>query len=429
MTTTATPQRTAPQLDAFIRRSHIAYFSMEIAVRAEMHTYAGGLGVLAGDTLRSSADLELPMIFVTLASRAGYFRQEIDSLGHQVEAPDSWNPETWCVSLDARVAVRMDGRDVWIRPWLYVHTSPVGHSLPVLLLDSDLEQNRAEDRRLTDCLYGGDDRYRLKQEIILGIGGARLLRVLGFDPHTYHLNEGHSALLTLDLLKASQTAPSDQVGEKSRYNANAVRDRCVFTTHTPVDAGHDRFDYDMFVQVLPAFIDLDELKRHAGQDQLNLTRLALNLSGYVNGVASRHAQTTSAMFPGYRIHAVGNGVHAQTWANPAFAALYDAHMPRWRHEPEMLVRSLDLPTDDVWRCHQAGKSDLIRHVAASTGVELDPERHADALYDKLERTILPLWYREPERWRIMMKESIGRIASEFNSHRMMRRYAAEAYLR
>src|SRR5215469_16371026 len=194
-------------LDPFIKRTHIAYFSMEIALRAEMHTYAGGLGVLAGDIARSSADLELPIVFVSLISRAGYVRQSIDSHGRQVTEPNPWRPNDWTEPLDAMVAVHIGGHEVWIRPWLYRLTRPLGHSIPVLLLDTDLDQNRADDREITHHLYGGDEAYRLKQEIVLGIGGARLLQALGFKIATYHLNEGHAALLTAYLLRQFKQDP------------------------------------------------------------------------------------------------------------------------------------------------------------------------------------------------------------------------------
>lgn len=165
--------------DPFLTRSRIAYFSMEIAVQPDMHTYAGGLGILAGDTARSCADLELPVVFVTLLSRAGYFRQEFDAEGQQVEHPDWWEAERFCTPLNAMVAVEIERTPVWIRPWLYIHTCPYGHQVPILFLDTKLDQNSDADRALTDYLYGGDDAYRLKQEIILGIGGIRMLRALG----------------------------------------------------------------------------------------------------------------------------------------------------------------------------------------------------------------------------------------------------------
>lgn len=559
-------------IDLFVGRTHIAYFSMEIALQPEMHSYAGGLGILAGDTVRSCADLELPVVFVTLLSRAGYFRQKLEEDGRQTEEPDWWEPERWCAPLDAMIAVEVEQRPIWIRPWLYVHSSPHGYQIPVLLLDTDLGHNSPDDRTLTHFLYGGDEIYRLKQEIVLGIGGIRILRALGFDLHTYHLNEGHAALLSLDLLTRWWVPPAERIAGELSYDVAEVRERCVFTTHTPVEAGQDRFSYEVFVRLLPNFVELDALKRLAGEDQLNMTRLALNLAGYVNGVARRHAETTGQIFPGYRIHAVTNGVHVGTWAHAAFAQLYSEALPEWRHEPAVLVRASQFADEDVWRCHESAKGDLIRQVKQTTGVELDPRfmilgfarrmtgykrplllfedidalaklaarqpvqvvlagkahphdvegkeairrihdfarrlqgkvncvflpnydmqlaktvtagadvwlntplppmeasgtsgmkaalngvlnlsvldgwwieasiegvtgwsiggkgavDHAASLYDRLENAVLPLYYADKARWCWMMKQAIANIASYFNSQRMMRRYAAEAYLR
>ena len=248
-------------LNGFLERMHIAYFSMEIAIRPEMHTYAGGLGILAGDTVRSCADLELPVVFVTLISRAGYFRQEIDGDGGQVEQPDVWDPADWCVPLDAMIALPMSGRSVWIRPWLHIHISPHGYQVPILLLDANLDQNNDEDCKLTDDLYGGDEVYRLRQELVLGLGGLRLLQALGFRIDTYHLNEGHAAFLTLDLLQRYRFPPDDVRPGEPAYDLAEVRERCVFTTHTPVEAGHDRFPYELFETTMPGLVELDELKR------------------------------------------------------------------------------------------------------------------------------------------------------------------------
>lgn len=190
-------------LDKFIHEARIAYFSMEIVLRNEMPTYAGGLGVLAGDTMRSATDLELPMVAVSLASRAGYFRQQLDAQGYQVEHEAIWDPKRWAQPLDAKIAVPIEGRTVWIGAWLYVLEGHMGGRQPVLLLDTDLDENHGEDRAITRYLYGGDNVYRLKQEIVLGIGGVRMLQALGFIIRHYHMNEGHSALLGLELMRRS----------------------------------------------------------------------------------------------------------------------------------------------------------------------------------------------------------------------------------
>jgi len=387
-------------LDDFIHEPRVAYFSMEIALRNEIPTYAGGLGVLAGDTVRSAADLALPLVAVSLVSRAGYFRQEIDAQGRQVEQPTLWEPREWAQPLDAKIAVPIEGRAVWIGAWLYVLEGHMGGLQPVLLLDTDLEENRREDREITHYLYGGDETYRLKQEIVLGVGGMRLLQALGFTIRHYHMNEGHSALLGLELLRRYLYPPEDLRLGESPYDLPRVRKLCSFTTHTPVEAGHDRFAYELVQRVLgnvinvevakrltnaaeaqrsrlaidEGFIDLATLKHLAGEDSLNMTRLALNLSEYVNGVAKRHAEVSKTMFPGYQVHAITNGVHPFTWTAESFRKLYDRYLPGWCHEPEQLVRAdCCIPDAAVWEAHVQAKQELIEKVRALTGVALHPK--------------------------------------------------------
>jgi starch phosphorylase len=553
----------------------IAYFSMEIALRPEMHTYAGGLGVLAGDTARSAADLELPMVFVSLVSRKGYVRQEIDGEGRQSARPNPWAPERFTEPLDAMVAVPIEGREVWIRPWLFRLTCPLGQSLPVLLLDTDLDQNGTDDRQITDHLYGGDEVYRLKQEIVLGIGGSRVLQALGFNIETYHLNEGHAALLTLHLLRYFRAPAEDVAAGESPYDHAQVREHCIFTTHTPVEAAFDKFPYPLVERLLDNYIEVAEIKRFAGEDSLNMTQLALRLSGRINGVSERHAETTSRLFPGYRVRAITNGVHAPTWTHASFARLYQRHLPHWVHEPEVLTRADQLSDETIWDAHHEAKRDLLVQIKSASGsaLRLDVpligfarrmtrykrpdllfsdlgrmtaiarqrafqvvfagiahpsdtlgqsliedihqqirrtaktipivflpnydirtaaslvagadvwlntpqppleasgtsgmkaalngvlnlsvldgwwlEAHlegitgwaiggdgssatavdADDLYRKLEEVVLPLYYENRPRWIWMMKQSISKIGSYFNSTRMMRRYATEAYIR
>ncbi|MFZ5876605.1 MAG: alpha-glucan family phosphorylase [Nitrospirota bacterium] len=361
-------------LDDVTREPRIAFFSMEIALRGDIPTYSGGLGILAGDTVRSSADLELPLVAVSLVSRAGYFRQEIDSRGRQVEHPDTWDPAKIATPLGAKIAVRIDGRDVWIRGWLHTldEETNAHAAVLVILLDTDLEENRPEDRELTHYLYGGDDVYRLKQEIVLGIGGVRLLRALGFQITRYHMNEGHSALLGLELLRRHAYPTEDVRPGESPYDIPRVRSLCHFTTHTPVEAGHDKFSYDMVQRVMGEVVDPATLRQLAGQDALNMTRLALNLSERVNGVAARHAEVSRRLYPGYQVEAITNGVHPFTWTHPAFAALYGTHMPGWCHEPAILVRIDQIPDNAIWEAHVGAKADLIALVRRLTGAALDP---------------------------------------------------------
>ena len=225
----------------FLQQPRVAYFSMEIALRSEIPTYAGGLGVLAGDTLRAAADLSLPLVAVTLVSREGYFRQELDANGNQTERADVWDPSRWSRRLDAKIAVRVEDRPVWVGAWLYVIESHLGGRAPVILLDTDLPENDPRDREITHFLYGGNDEYRLEQEMVLGVGGVRILHALGFEVSAYHMNEGHSALLGIELLRRHAYPPQDLRQGECPYDLPRVRELCCFTTHTPVDAGHDRF--------------------------------------------------------------------------------------------------------------------------------------------------------------------------------------------
>jgi starch phosphorylase len=378
-------------------RIRIAYFTMEIGIRPEIHTYSGGLGILAGDTARSAADLELPMVFVTLISRQGYLSQSIDEEGSQQEAADPWEPADWAKPLAAMVAVTIEGREVWIRPWLYELESPTGNRVPVIMLDTQVEQNDLEDRKITDRLYGGDSTHRLKQEVVLGIGGERALRALGFEISTYHLNEGHAAFLPVTLMRRFRRT-SASGASNGAYAIEAVRERCVFTTHTPVEAGHDRFSYEQVTSVLGDMFELEQLRALGGDDMLNMTRLALNLSRYVNGVARQHAETTRKLFPGYRIQSVTNGVHTAQWAHPAMARLFSTLAPNWALEPESLRHIEELDNDAIWAARCEARDDLIEEVRRRSGVAFDPAlpivsfarrmtsyKRPDLLFSQMER--------------------------------------------
>lgn len=360
-------------LDRFTYSPRIAYFSMEVALRPEIHTYSGGLGILAGDTARSAADLEIPLVIVTLISRAGYIQQKIDGNGEQVEYPDPWQPDDWAQPLRAKVSINIEGREVWVRPWLYILSGISGYQIPILLLDTDLIENEPQDRSITDVLYGGDDKYRLKQEIVLGVGGMRLLGALGFEAHTFHLNEGHSALLALEILRRHRQ-PKEMVGPgECNYDIGRVKDHCVFTTHTPVESGHDRFSYSLVEQVLGDYFDISELKLLAGQHDLNMTQLALSLSGRINGVSPKHAQIARQQFPKYKVNAITNGVHPRTWTSAPIAKLYDRYLPEWMHQPSVLIRADQIPEQEIWAAHQEAKRNLGIFIVEKTGIEISLE--------------------------------------------------------
>ena len=349
---------------------NIAYFSMDIAVDSKIPTYSGGLGVLAGDMLRSAADLTVPMVAISLVHRKGYFDQRLDAGGNQLESPAKWSPESQLMRVSPRVIVVIEGREVRVSAWKYLFQGVTGHSVPLYFLDTDLEENDPVDRVLTDFLYGGDDRYRLCQEVVLGLGGVAMLRALGYDDiRIFHMNEGHSALATLALIEEESGNLPDR--SYSELEVNTVRRRCVFTTHTPVPAGHDRFSADLVRQVLGKE-RFDALARLSVIDgALNMTELALRFSGFVNAVSLRHREISRAMFPNYTIGAITNGVHAGTWASASFAELYDRLLPEWRRDNCYLRYAVDIALAVIRQTHLQAKRELLNHVRWLTGVQLD----------------------------------------------------------
>lgn len=341
----------------------IAYFTMEVALSNEIPTYAGGLGVLAGDTLRSLADLEVPAVGVTLVHRRGYFRQELQD-GRQKEHDATWEPERSLRPLEPVIVVDIEGRPVRIQGWQFDMVGASDHTVPVVLLDCDLAENQARDRRITDRLYGGDGRYRLIQEVVLGIGGIRMLRALGCTGlRTFHLNEGHAALAALEVLRT-------EARESEAWDFRSTRNRAVFTTHTPIAAGHDQFDRGLVDSVLGETVSGEVLDMLGGGARLNMTLLALNLSHYVNGVALRHREVSSELFPGYEIHQITNGVHSRNWTSEPFKSLFDRRIPGWREDPFMLRNATALAAGEVWEAHERAKGNLLALIQARTGREL-----------------------------------------------------------
>lgn len=348
----------------------VAYFSMEIALESSIPTYAGGLGVLAGDTIRSAADLDVPMVAVTLLHRQGYFYQRLDAQGHQTEEPVVWSVDDFLEPQSARVSVEIEGRSVQLRAWRYTVQGVTGSQVPVYLLDTDLPGNQPEDRTLTDMLYGGDSAYRLRQEVILGLGGVRMLRALGYQQVArFHMNEGHAALLVLALFD-EQMATSGADATVTPEMIETVRQQCVFTTHTPVPAGHDQFPAELAHRILGT-TDCDRLHLCGQVSGLNMTDLALHNSQFVNGVAMRHGEVSRGMFPGYPIHSITNGVHPATWVSPAFQVLYHRYLPGWLRDAFLLRYAIDIPYTAIWEAHQEAKRALIAHVNRETNAGFD----------------------------------------------------------
>ena len=392
----------------------IAYFSMEVGLEPDVPTYSGGLGILAGDTLKSCADLRLPVVGVTLRQEKGYFLQRLDPDGNQHEEPVEWDPASSMELLPYRAHVSICGRRVAIQAWRYVIRGISGAAVPVYFLDTNLPENQPEDRELTAYLYGGDEAYRLKQEVVLGIGGVRMLRAMGYNRlSTYHMNEGHASLLTLELLRRLARDPEEVWSEEARWDPEPVRELCVFTTHTPVPAGHDRFRDALVKQVLgrrkenpragedPYLIHgipFEVVNRLSGKGEFNMTLLALNLSRYANGVAKRHGEVSQEMFPEYEIDAITNGVHVRTWMSAPFQELMDRYVPGWRSDPFLLRQAMGIPREEVWSAHRRNKEELLTHVREAAGAALDPEvltigfarratayKRADLLFRDVER--------------------------------------------
>lgn len=352
--------------------SAIAYFSMEIGLEPRVPTYSGGLGVLAGDTLRAAADLGLPMYGITLAHRRGYFEQQLDEGGWQRESPSTWDPAERLPEEPQRVSVEIEGRVVRVRAFRYDVAGVRGHVVPVYLLDTDLPENSDFDRTLSHTLYGGDSHYRLCQEVVLGMGGALLMRALGHGPGTqHHVNEGHAALCALALLELRLGGRS--AWELEEGDIEAVAAQCVFTTHTPVPAGHDRFERGLAERVLGgARVTLLDRAAAMSGDWLNMTELALRFSHYVNAVARRHQEVSQEMFPDHLIRSVTNGVHAVTWTSEPFRRLFDQHIPGWRADNFYLRHAVDIPLDAIRETHLAAKRALLDEVERRVGVQLSP---------------------------------------------------------
>lgn len=348
-----------------------AYFSMEVALDPKIPTYSGGLGVLAGDTVRSFADLRVAAVAISLVHRKGYFHQKLGPDGWQTEAPSEWDVKNILEERDARIEVAIEGRAVRLRAWKYQVIGSGGYKIPVYLLDSDLPENSDWDRTLTHYLYGGDAHYRICQEVILGIGGVRMLRALGFENiQRFHMNEGHASFLTLEVLdeelrKADRTA----IGAEE---IDAVRKKCVFTTHTPIPAGHDQFPLDLVHRVLGPHPAFEQKEIFCCGGVLNMTFLALNLSHYVNGVAKKHGEVSQHMFASHKIDSITNGVHASTWTSRPFQVLFDTYIPGWREDNFSLRYALSIPKDEVWDAHSDAKAALIAHVNHAASAEMDP---------------------------------------------------------
>jgi starch phosphorylase len=360
----------------------VAYFSAEFGIHETLPIYSGGLGVLAGDHIKSASDLVLPLVAIGLLYRRGYFRQVIDPSGWQREEyPElreertGLQPELTADGAPLIVAVPMGSHDVAVRVW----RADIGR-VPLYLLDTNLPENNEVDRWITAHLYGGDQDTRIRQEIVLGIGGVRALRALGYTGiETYHMNEGHAAFLALELVRELVAG-----GDRFATACARVREQCVFTTHTPVPAGHDAFPHELVLRYLGRYREQDlrcseqELLRLGGWGAFSMTELALELSRRANGVSELHGKISRMMFPGREITSITNGVHHLTWASTPFKRLYDQHLPGWRADPARLALAERLPANEVRAAHDETKAQLIAAINAE---------HPEAAFDADTLTI------------------------------------------
>lgn len=418
----------------------VAYFTMEIALSDTLPTYSGGLGVLAGDTIRSAANLHVPLVAVCLLHREGYFTQTIDKDGVQHDEPVQWQPEQKLRRLDTTISIKLDGRSLHVGAYMVPVKAKDGFSVPVIYLDTNLPENTARHRAITSRLYGGDDELRLRQEAVLGIAGVRMLEALRCQNlKIYHMNEGHAALLVPELVR--HTAKRMGVAPSDRRVLDTVRERCVFTTHTPVPAGHDRFPMELVNRVLDPDIAalltpepkgamhdapvaaspgsrktkgataLAEPKTQTETEptpMLNMTLTGFALSGRINAVARRHAEVSRLMFGRDDILSVTNGVHAKTWVCGDMAKLFDTSLPGWREDNTILRGALGLDPQHLLKAHLRAKVALTDRVNEIAKVRFDPEvftlgfgRRATA-YKRLT-----LLYKDPERLDAIAKDHGG----------------------
>ncbi len=366
----------------------IAYFSPEFGLTHVMQTYSGGLGVLAGDHLKAASDLGLDLVGVGLLYRGGYFRQYLDAGGWQQESYPDLNPYSLPLrrlerdAVPATVEVDLAGRAVACQVW----RAQVGR-VPLLLLDTDLPVNAPEDRTVTDKLYGGDVEHRLRQEIVLGIGGVRALELAselgeiesGWTAEVFHSNEGHAGFLELERIR--RLVLDDRLSFDEAIES--ARAATLFTTHTPVPAGIDVFPRDLMARYFSSFalqcgVDLDRLLRvgrvdpSSGDDRFNMAVMGLRLSAAANGVSKLHARVSQEMFhplwpqlnvDEVPIRGVTNGVHAATWVGREMAAVYDRHLPRdWYHNPEAWERTAEIGEDALWRARVRARERMVGQV-------------------------------------------------------------------
>ena len=339
----------------------IAYLSAEIGLESSLPTYSGGLGVLAGDHVKAAADAGLDLIAISLLYRQGYGRQHVDSQGIQSETYPEFDPAEFLDDTGIEITLPLEGRTLFSRIWKRKVTGVTGSSVDVLFLDTLHPNNSNEHIALGERLYGGDDSTRIRQEFLLGVGGIRALKALGVWPlKGVHLNEGHCAFAALELLRQG-------------WSRKQLKAQSLFTTHTPVPAGHDRFSWQEMENVLGELLpgDAHEL---AGEESASMSHLAISLCGKANAVSNLNAKVASKMFAGYHIEPITNGAHHITWISPIMAELYDSEISGWRKDPLLLSHAGRLQNETLAKARSKARRVLFDIVRSTTGVELEEDR-------------------------------------------------------
>jgi starch phosphorylase len=340
--------------------SPVAYFSAEIGLQSDLPTYSGGLGVLAGDHLKAAADAGMDLVGITLLYRQGYFQQHLDADGAQNETYPEFDPSSILDDTGHEIQLPLDGTTIHLRVWKKQIVGSGGNKVDIIFLGTSHPKNSDDHKKLSWKLYGGDDSTRIRQEYILGVGGARALQALGYWPLTgLHLNEGHCAFALLEMLRQG-------------WSRDELAGKCLFTTHTPVPAGHDRFQWDEARHVLGDLLP-EDARDLAGADNMSMSHLAVSLCGRVNGVSKINARVAGEMFPGTRIEAITNGIHHLTWTCPSMAALYDRLLPGWRENPKKLKKASRISDKDLLAARSEARASLRELVYSSTGVDLSPD--------------------------------------------------------
>ncbi|MDP6906103.1 MAG: alpha-glucan family phosphorylase [Candidatus Thalassarchaeaceae archaeon] len=340
----------------------IAYLSAEVGFESGLHTYSGGLGVLAGDHIKSAADAGIDLIGCTLLYREGYGRQHLDNHGNQTETFSEIDPHEYLTDTGIEISLPLDGTILHSKIWVYKIKN-----IPTYFLDTRHPSNSSKHASLGNRLYGGDDETRIRQEYLLGVGGIRALQAMGHDILGLHLNEGHCTFAMFEMLHQGWTR---------EHLSNC----CLFTTHTPVPAGHDRFEWNSVKEVLGKLLpeDATNLCNSAGDPEngrrCSMSHLAVALSGPVNAVSNLNAWVASSMFGEQHISPITNGVHHTTWTSPPMAELFDEHLSGWRNKPTSLGHAGSIPTGGLLAAREECRTVLRELVLATTGVQLEQGR-------------------------------------------------------